>query len=270
MRYLFADWDKIEKRLASGHVYLLMDFDGTLAAIRRHPALARLSGEAVRALRNILTHRKDISLAVVSGRSLRDIRRRVGIKGILYAGNHGLEAEGPGIRFVVPEALKAKRIVKKISASLKKEYSGFKGVVVEDKGLTISVHFRMVSPSRVKDVERRLERIAAPYKAKGKIRVMSGKKVWEIRPPIKWDKGKAAIRLIKEKKKTLKGKILPVYIGDDTTDEDAFKAIGKRGVCVFVGGKRKSSAPYYLKGTREVIKFLRNVMLVKKKKGKTG
>jgi trehalose 6-phosphate phosphatase len=263
MRYLFADWDRVKKRLAGRHVFLLMDFDGTLAAIRRHPARARLSGEAARTLRNILACREDISLAVVSGRSLRDIRLRVGIKGILYAGNHGLEAEGPGIKFTVPEALRAKKTVKKISRELKKGYKGFKGIVVEDKGLTISVHFRMVSPARIAEAEKTMEDIAAPYRAKGKIDVMTGKKVWEIRPPVKWNKGKAAIRLINEKKKALNRKILPVYVGDDRTDEDAFRAIGEKGICVFVGGKRSSNAAYYLNGTREVIKFLQNVIAVK-------
>ncbi len=262
MKHLFSEWKVIRKKIERGPVYLMLDFDGTLANIRRDPDKAHLSVGAVRTLK-AAARTPGIELSVISGRSLKDIRKRVGIKRITYAGNHGLEIQGPGIKFSATGAAEIKRTMSRIARELRKETRKIKGTIIEHKGLTVSVHFRMVKSSTEGDVEEVLKRVTTPYVAKKEIMITSGKKIWEVRPPVKWDKGKTALFLIKEKRKTAK-KILPVYLGDDKTDEDAFKAIGKGGICVFVGRPGRSAAPYYFKGVAEVRRFIRRVIDIKK------
>jgi len=254
---LIKKWPEIADEVRNKYLYLFLDFDGTLTLIRRHPKKVRLSGATAKALKKLLS-RENISVAVISGRALRDVRRRVGVSGIVYAGNHGLEARGPGLRHVVPEALKAKRTISKIGRELKKRYRSFRGIYIEDKTLTLSVHFRMVDKRRVKQAENIFKSIAGPYSARGRVVITKGKKVWEIRPPVKWDKGKTALHLLGEKQKQIKGRIVPFYIGDDRTDEDAFRLLKRRGYTIKVGkgGGRSSFADYYLSDTGEVRRFL--------------
>ncbi|MFH1552544.1 MAG: trehalose-phosphatase, partial [Candidatus Omnitrophota bacterium] len=260
--HLFSEWKVIRKKIEGGPVYLMLDFDGTLANIRRDPDKAHLSDGAVRTLK-AAARTPGIDLSIISGRSLKDIRKRVGIERITYAGNHGLEIQGPGIKFSATGAAEIKRTMSRIARELRKESRKIKGTIIEHKGLTVSVHFRMVKSSREGDVEEVLKRVTTPYVSKKEIMVTSGKKIWEVRPPVKWDKGRTALFLIEKKRKTTK-KILPVYLGDDRTDEDAFKAIGKGGICVFVGRPGRSAAPYYLRGAAEVRGFIRRITEMKK------
>ena len=262
MKHLFSEWKAIRKKIEREPVYLMLDFDGTLAAIRRDPDKAHLSAGTVRTLK-AAARTTGIDLAIISGRSLKDIRKRTGIKGITYAGNHGLEIQGPGIKFSAPGTAEIKKTMSSIAKELRKESRKIKGTIIENKGLTVSVHFRMVKRSQAGDVEEVLKKVTTPYVSKKEIMVTSGKKIWEVRPPVKWDKGKTALFLIEKKRKTTK-KILPVYLGDDRTDEDAFKAIGKGGICVFVGRTGRSAAPYYLKGIAEVCGFIRRISETKK------
>lgn len=263
MKHLFSEWKVIRKKIETQPVYLMLDFDGTLAAIRRDPSKVHLSAGTVRTLRDA-SRTRGIELSIISGRSLKDIQKRIGIKGITYAGNHGLEIHGHGIDFITPQASKIKKTMGRIARELKKKLRKIKGVIIENKGLTVSVHFRMAKSSMAGDIEGALKSIIMPYASKKEIIVMPGKKIWEVRPFVKWDKGKTALFLLKKKRKTEK-KILLVYLGDDRTDEDAFEAIGKGGICVFVGRPGRSAAPYYLKGTAEVCEFIRRI--IERKKG---
>lgn len=262
MKHLFSEWKVIREKIEGGSVYLMLDFDGTLTAIRRDPDKARLSGGAVRILKRA-ARTPGIDLSIISGRSLKDIRKRVGIEGLTYAGNHGLEIQGPGIKFSASGPAKIKRTMSLIAGELRGEFRKIKGVIIEHKGLTVSVHFRMVKSSGEGDVEEVFKRVTAPYVSKKKIMITPGKKIWEVRPPVKWDKGRTVLFLLEKKRKTIK-KILPIYLGDDRTDEDAFKAIGNTGICVFVGRPGRSAAPYYLRGAAEARGFIRRVTEMKK------
>lgn len=262
MKHLFSEWKMIRKKIGSRPVCLMLDFDGTLANIRRDPDKAHLSSGAVLTLKNAASNPK-IDVSVISGRSLKDIRKRVGIKKITYAGNHGLEIQGPGIKFLTTGAPEIKKRMSRIARELRKEFRKINGVIIEHKGLTVSVHFRMVKKSGIDDVEEVLKKVTTPFLSKQEIMITSGKKIWEVRPPVKWDKGRTALFLIEKKRKTTK-KILPIYIGDDRTDEDAFKAIGKGGICVFVGRLGRSAAPYYLRGVAEVNGFIHRITEMKK------
>ncbi len=266
MQHLFQSWDSFVTDVkAAAHVLLLSDYDGTLTPIVGRPQDAILPPE-VREKLDALAKRRSFSIGIISGRSLSEVKALVGLEGIYYAGNHGLEIEGPGLRFVNPEARKAQAEMIGLARQFLARLGSFEGVIVEDKGLSLSVHYRLVPPDEVKDVEMIFRQITAPAVRKGNIRVTTGKKVLEVRPPIDWDKGKAVETIIKEIKALLKvEQLLTIYLGDDTTDEDAFRILHRpQGWSIFVGEDGKlSSADYFLSSTSEVAAFLSRLIALK-------
>ena len=246
-------------------VAVFLDFDGTLAAIRRRPSDAGLSKAARKILKEIAKEKR-ISAAIISGRALSDIIRRTGVKGLIYAGNHGLEIKGKGVKNTVPGAFKAKKAVAAIERKAAKAFARVKGVIVEDKGLSLSVHYRTADPSKLPLIERTIREFAWPFVRKGIVRLTRGKKVWEVRPAVDWNKGKAVLYLLKMFGKRSGGGCFPIYMGDDRTDEDAFRALRGKGLTVLVGRpEEKTSAGYYLRNTGEVMMFLRRILRQKKR-----
>ena len=264
MDYLFAQFDKIEELLRDKFLLLLLDYDGTLTPIAETPGQAVISKETKRLLLRI-SGLTDSILGIISGRSLKDLKGLVGIKGIIYAGNHGLEIQGPKIRFKSPVSPGSRSIIRDIAADLRKGLSGIKGILIEDKGLTLSIHYRLAERKDLAAIERIVTKITGAYRARDKIEMSSGKKVYEIKPPVKWDKGKVVLWLMARRQFAAGDKfVLPVYIGDDVTDEDAFRALKRRGLTIFVGRPGNSDADFYLKDVKEVIKFLRLVLKLKR------
>ena len=147
-----------------------------------------------------------------------------------------------------------------------------RGVFVEDKGLSLSVHYRMVSADETDEVKSILERVIATACSLGKIRIASGKKVYEIRPIVDWDKGKAISLLLKTySQQRGKGETLPIFLGDDLTDEDGFKAINKdNGISINVGENTDNTAALYsLRSPAEVEEFM-GMLLEHTKKASQG
>jgi trehalose-phosphatase len=234
----------------------LLDYDGTLTPIAPTPAEAILE----RALREILISlsRKDkYTVGIISGRSLREVKRLLKIKGIYYAGNHGLEIEGSGIKFIHPDFLRFKPYIREINEALSAVTRGIKGIVLEDKAMTLSLHYRLVDKKWVSKIIRAFNAICMPYERKGKVKLTSGKKVLEVRPAIGWDKGKA-VKKIKQLARFASESLI-CYIGDDKTDEDAFNVLRTKDISIFVGKATSSAARYYLKDTEEVAEFLERV-----------
>jgi trehalose-phosphatase len=259
LQHLFSVWQEFSKRLkAARRVLLLCDYDGTLTPIVDRPELADLS-EKTRQLLQALVRQSRFTVSIISGRALVDLRQIVGISGIIYAGNHGLEIEGPGIGLVNPLAEEMRPVFRLINQVLSKAMAPVKGVHVEDKGLTVSVHYRMVEEGKSEEVRNIFEKVIATARSLGKVRITSGKKVYEVRPVVDWDKGEAIALLIDRYGRTkTKKELLPIFLGDDQTDEDGFKVIEKHGgISVFVGEKTNDSAAhYYLKSPAEVEQFL--------------
>lgn len=251
MVYLFNDWESFSSRIERAkHVFLFLDYDGTLTPIVSTPENARLSNRS-RSLLKDLSKDCRFSLAVISGRSLRDIKKTVGLKGIVYAGNHGLEMGHYNRRILRPGISLKRPPLKTIYLALKSGLSHIKGIRVEDKGCTLSVHFRLVRPRERALVKRIFNRTVKPYLLSKSIRTSSGKMVLEVRPAMDWNKGRAVLHLLGKKKG------LPVYIGDDVTDIDAFRAIKGKGISIFVGGYKKNiGADYFLRNPKEVEIFL--------------
>ena len=253
MEHLFDQLQGLNEGLREA--ILVFDYDGTLAPIVERPELAVLSLNMRKLLKSLA---KRFKVAIISGRSLADVKGLVSLRNVYYAGNHGFEISGPRVRLIKPEAKRARPIIAKLCVELRRKLSQVKDVIVEDKGLTASVHYRLVARKELRGLKNIFDEIVKPHVTSGEIRVTHGKKVFEIRPNIEWGKGKAVLWIIDaiDPKKKLK----PVYIGDDQTDEDAFFALKNRGVTVLVSKRQKKShAKFYLKNVGEVKTFLRKL-----------
>ncbi len=256
MRYLFDDWEALRESLRGKHVCLFLDYDGTLVPIADSPDKAVLSPQ-VRGLMKAFLETSDCNLAVISGRALSEVRGLVGLDGIIYAGNHGMEMEGPGIVFEPGLPANARDALDAVRADLEERLAGVTGVLVEDKGLTIAVHYRLAEAEDAERVKRIFSEATGPGLLRGSIRTSPGKKVLEVRPPLDWDKGKAVSWILARwQGETGRTDGVPVYVGDDVTDEDAFGALPEGGVSVLVGGPRESRASHYLRGPEEVRELL--------------
>jgi len=259
LEHLLSAWPRVVLQLRDArNILLLTDYDGTLTPIMERPELANLS-ESTRLILEALAHRYDFTIGVISGRALADLKDKVSIRGIIYAGNHGLEIEGPGISFVNPMAEELKPVLNTMHYVLSRTLRTIRGVVVEHKGLSLSVHYRLVEERRATELERIVKQVVGA-EAVGKAKVTSGKKVYEVRPAVNWDKGKAIKLLMKRYGKGgQRSGLLPIYLGDDLTDEDGFRVIEdyESGISVFVGKEdQHSAAHYFLKSPAEVAAFL--------------
>lgn len=260
MRNLLSCWDVVAARIkVAEHILLLSDYDGTLTPIVEKPELADLSPQMKEHLQE-LAENSHLTLGVISGRTVQDLRERVGIDGIIYAGNHGLEIEGPNFSFVNPVAKEAEPFLHSLCGELGKALSEIKGARVDDKGLTLSLHYRLVDEAQLGEVDRIFRRIINPPLASGKIRITPSKKAYDIRPAVDWNKGKA-IEFIT---RGLNGKLaegsrlLVVFLGDDITDYDGFHVVNKgKGISIFVGEESaEPKAQYLLRSPGEVYQFL--------------
>lgn len=244
------DWAAIQRRLlaAKGRLLILLDFDGTLAPIVSTPAKARMGAEVRRMLAR-LNGNPRAAVAVLSGRSVRDVQRRVGLKALYYGGNHGLEIRGPGIHFQHPGAFLMLPAVVEAERRARQMFHGVPGALVEPKGLSLALHDRRVPPGSTALFRRRLRALrAGPGKP---LTWRRGRRVWEGLPPVEWDKGRAADLLFRH---VGAGAVLAV--GDDATDEDMFRAAKGRGVSVRVAPQGPTAADYALSTTAEVPLFL--------------
>ncbi|MGY2039893.1 trehalose-phosphatase [Nocardia gipuzkoensis] len=248
-------WPRIADLLSTEKVAVLIDFDGTLADIVPDPATAKLVDGAATALRELAA---ECPVAVISGRDLADLRDRVGVAGIWYAGSHGFDLMAPdGTRHVHDVAPGAEEALAAAADELRRRLRAVAGVLVERKRFAVAVHYRNVAAEDVGGV------VGAVHEA-GRVaglRVTHGRRVAELRPDVQWDKG-AALRWILDH---LTFPVLPIYLGDDLTDEDAFDAVGSDGIAIVVRhdetGDRHTAARFAVDGPRRVRAFLDRLAL---------
>jgi trehalose 6-phosphate phosphatase len=234
---------------AASRIFLFLDFDGTLAPIVEVPEAASMSPD-IRQLLIRLSRKWRFSVGIISGRSLADLQDRVALPGLTYAGDHGFAIHGPGLNFVEPAAAERRGILHKLSREVESRLSHIEGVRVEHKALTASVHYRQARAGELEQIRAIVTETVG--KAGDLFRITRGLKVLEIRPRVNWDKGKAARWILEGSGHP---EALPVYIGDDVTDEDAFRALST-GITVRIGRHAETLAKYRLDSQKGVSGFL--------------
>lgn len=231
---------------------VFFDFDGTLSDIVNDPNAARPVAGASEALQALAAQ---CPVAILSGRDLADVSKRVGLPGIWYAGSHGFELTAPdGTHHQNEQAATAIPVLEQAAAQLREQLGSIPGVVVEHKRFGVAVHYRNAARDRVGEV-------AAAVRTAGQrdaLRVTTGREVIELRPDLDWDKGKT-LRWVMEHLGSQEGPRLPIYLGDDITDEDAFDAVRADGIPILVrhndDGDRATAALFGLDSPAQAAEF---------------
>jgi trehalose-phosphatase len=231
-----------------------LDYDGTLTPIVDRPDKAIMAED----MRETLKRLSDkFTVAIVSGRERSDVENLVGIKGLFFAGSHGFDISGLGISMIQPEVKSVVPVIKNVIEKVSKELGSIKGLLIEDKKFSLAVHYRLVEPEYYEKIKGLVEECVDKN---DNLRLMSGKKVFEILPDVEWDKGKA-VRFIMEALSLSWQDNSVVYIGDDTTDEDAFRVVRGRGTAVLVSDQeRESPADFQLSCPEETKQLFEKVL----------
>lgn len=239
---------------------LFLDFDGTLASIADTPDEAAMTSDMKNVLVQLLNC-PECHLTIISGRKLSDIKSKAAIPEVNYVGSHGFEIEGPAqFQFEGLISPQYHQDLRQIKNALITKMLSFRGVWIEDKGIILTIHYRLSDKTAETAIKKTFLQYCRPYIGEKKIKITEGKKVLEIRPPIKWDKGEAALWLLaKWQKQYGKDQIAVMYIGDDYTDEDAFRMLDGIALTVKVGHPKRSSADYFLNYQEEVIVLLNKI-----------
>lgn len=264
-RYLFDAYDEISPTLKNRYIMLFLDYDGTLTPIVERPELAKLPSHT-RTILKELAGQKEIKIILISGRSLSNLKELVRIPNLIYIGNHGFEFEGPKIHYIHPNALDAIKQLSALELQFKKAFEAFPEILIENKKLTLSIHYRNLEPEKIERAKSIFLKLAEPHVRNSDLSIAEGKKVWELRPQTQWNKGTTVIWLVARVLFQDAEHPLPLYIGDDITDEDAFKVLKHKGITVKVtqSADEISQADYHLKSPDEVVQFLKYLIDLKK------
>jgi trehalose-phosphatase len=253
-KYLFDFLDEVRRQLRHrDSVAVFLDLDGTLASITRTPKMTRIKPATRAALRSLVQDQRH-RVTIVSGRGMQDLKRIVKLSDVTYAGNHGLEIDGPGLEFVHGEAKDRAGLITELCAELRVRLRSVKGVYVEFKTLTASVHCRLAAAGDVERIRAAVEDAIAPFREH--LYMSEGKRVLELRPAVSWDKGSAVEWILGQ---TGHDQADAICVGDDCTDEDAFRAL-PRGVTINVGPEFGiTSARYFLRSPEGVLALLEHL-----------
>jgi len=260
MRHLLKQWPKIKQKLSNNFVCIFLDFDGTLTPIVSSPEKAILGEKAKDILKKLANHQR-CQVVIVSGRPLSNIKKLIGIKNIIYAGSHGFEFGNLQKNFEIPISNKYTTLLRSLKKKIVKNFANIPGVLIEEKKLSLSLHYRLVSKEDVRVVMNMFYDITDIHKKQGELTIMEGTKTLEILPPLSWNKGNIVSLSLALSCTILKNnKIIPIYIGDDVTDENAFLALKNIGITACVGNKGTTQADYCLKDHTEVQRFLATLL----------
>jgi alpha,alpha-trehalase len=255
-----ANADQIAVRLRHHKLALFLDYDGTLTPIVRRPEEATLSDE-MRALLHRLT--QYCTVAIVSGRDRQDAEDMVQVDNLVYAGSHGFDIRGPGGLAMQHEDAKA--LLPELEAAerqLRQRLTDVNGARIERKRFAVAVHYREVADGEdVQHVERTVDDVCQEMSG---LRKKGGKKIFELQPDVEWDKGRAVLWLMQALRLDEPGVVI-MYIGDDVTDEDAFRALRHHDAGLGIRVATPDSctdAAYYLRDCDEVQQFLQLLLAV--------
>jgi alpha,alpha-trehalase len=245
----------LDELLGGRRPALFLDYDGTLTPIVDRPEDALLPAETREILAGLA---RLCPVAIVSGRTRHDVETLVGLGGIVYAGCHGFDIAGPGI--IPPRHAEAERAVPalaEVAHALVKRLGSIDGTLVENKTYAVAIHTRLVAPELEDEVRAAVAGCAARHP---ELRLTSGSKVLEVRPRMEWDKGRAVLWLLRALGLD-RAEVVPIYIGDDLTDEDAFAAANSRGgTTVLVADEpRDTAAGYRIANPAAVVDLLQTL-----------
>ncbi len=251
--------DELERRLSGKKPAVFLDYDGTLTPIVDRPENAIIS-ESMRDAVSSLAERCPV--CVVSGRDRKVVQELMGVDSLIVAGSHGFDIWSPegGEISHNPAGGGFEEVLDGAKARLNEEAGSIEGALVETKSASVAIHYRLVSEGERAGIKDTVDKLLAEHP--DELKVTPGKMVYEIQPKIDWDKGKAVLYLLEALDLDGSG-IVPIYVGDDLTDEHAFEALEDRGVGVFVGvaddpelAGRTTAADYALDTVGEVEEFL--------------
>ncbi len=249
-----TSWKRLAKPLQFPRtVLLLLDFDGTLADIAPTPEQARLRPRVLTLLRE-LARMPRLRVGFVSGRALGDLKKKVPLRNVVFVGSHGLELQTAGGReSAVSPAMR--KIIARAKHRVRTRLGREPGAHLEYKPFSVGVHFRQATPAQTRLIRGKMLKLGEEFSPK--MLVQSGKRILELLPALSISKGTGVKRLLRDS--GFKGGY-PLYLGDDVTDETVFRALGKKGLTIFVGPARnRSAARYQLDSPREVEQFLQKL-----------
>ncbi|ESR34915.1 hypothetical protein CICLE_v10005151mg [Citrus x clementina] len=276
-----TSFEQILKSAKGKRIALFLDYDGTLSPIVDNPDCAFMSDAMRAVVKNVA---KYFPTAIISGRSRDKVYEFVGLAELYYAGSHGMDIMGP-VRQSIPNdnadtiqstgkqgkevnlfqpAREFLPMIDAVFHSLMENTKEINGVKVENNKFCVSVHYRNVDEKYWATVVQRVHEILKQYPTR--LRLTHGRKVLEVRPVIDWDKGKAVMFLLESLGLNNCEDVLPIYVGDDRTDEDAFKELreGNHGYGILVSSVPKESKAFYsLRDPSEVMEFLKSFVMWK-------
>ena len=239
-----AIWHRLEDCTPA----LFVDYDGTLTPIVAQPEDAKLDEGMRSHLQALSRHCK---VAIVSGRDLQDVQHMVGLDNLYYAGSHGFDIAGPGgLHMQQQDAQASLPDLDRAEDQLRQKLQHMQGVRVERKRFAIAIHYRNATVP-ADTIETEVDEVLAAVPT---LRKKSGKKIYELQPDVNWDKGHA-IRWLMDRLNLTTPRVVPLYLGDDTTDEDAFSALADIGITIRVGDEAYTQAQYLLPNTDAVNDF---------------
>ncbi|KAJ4953761.1 hypothetical protein NE237_030593 [Protea cynaroides] len=273
-----SSFEEIMNHAKGKTIALFLDYDGTLSPIVVDPDRAFMSNNMRSAVRNVAKH---LPTAIISGRSRDKVFEFVGLTELYYAGSHGMDIMGPvrnsesvgdhpncirstdkqgKVVNLFQPASEFLPMIDEVFRSLVENTKEIEGSKVESNKFCVSVHYRNVDEKSWTMIAQRVHDILKDYP---RLRLTHGRKVLEVRPVINWDKGKAVEFLLESLGLSNSNDVVPIYVGDDRTDEDAFKVLreGNRGYGILVSSVPKESNAFYsLRDPSEVMEFLESLV----------
>jgi trehalose 6-phosphate phosphatase len=257
--HAIANWEDLERRLEGKRPAIFLDYDGTLTPIVERPENAIISERMRESVRTLAER---FPVCVVSGRDRPVVQELMGLNNLIVAGSHGFDIWSPEQGTIEREegGGEFEELLEQVRTRLHEVMDPIEGALVEPKKASVAAHFRLVSEDERHKIKDLVDEILAAHP--DRLKVTPGKMVYEIQPKVDWDKGKAVLYLL-EALDLKRDDVVPIYLGDDVTDEDAFRALKGIGIGIFVGrasdpevGGRTTAADYVLNATDEVGRFL--------------
>jgi trehalose 6-phosphate phosphatase len=252
------DGERLRRRMAERRPAVFLDYDGTLTPIVDRPEEAVISASMRAAVRALAAR---CTVCVVSGRDRRVVQGLMGVDDLVVAGSHGFDIWSPDTGTVErQEGAEFEELVEQVTSRLHEQLDSIDGALIEPKRSSVGVHYRLVAEEERARIAAVVDEVLADHPQE--LKVTPGKMVYEIQPRVEWDKGKAVLYLL-EALGLDREDVVPLYLGDDITDEHAFEALGSRGVGIFVGDAddpelagRSTAAAFRLRSCDEVERFL--------------